>query len=431
MTIQEVPTSELSAEIAGSLLRELLKDYHPRDFAVRLWDGSIWKAETGDPARCTLVVRHPAALSALMGTGGEFSLGESYLADDWDIEGAGEVLVPLADYLFRHMQLQQKGSATVESLRTSYADGHARAEEKKVQLHGTQHSRERDQEAIAYHYDLSNDFYALWLDRQRVYSCAYFASPEDDLDTAQTRKLDYVCRKLRLRPGQRLLDIGCGWGGLLLHAARHYSVEGFGVTLSQEQAEWATELIATEGLSQCCTVQVCDYRDLNATEQYDAIASVGMVEHVGTAQLSTYFAHVRHLLRPRGAFLNHGIGCPPSHCQQQGPSFVDQYLFPDAEISPISTILGAAEDAGFEVRDVENLREHYALTVRHWLRGIERNHDNVCRLTNEVTYRIWRISAIGSIYRFLTGDQQLYQTLLIKPEHGKSGLPLTREDWYS
>jgi cyclopropane-fatty-acyl-phospholipid synthase len=208
-------------------------------------------------------------------------------------------------------------------------------------------------------------------------------------------------------------------------------VEAFGVTLSHEQAQWATEQISAAGLSQRCKVQECDYRDVNVLEHYDAIASVGLVEHVGAGQLSTYFAQAWRLLRPRGVFLNHGIGCPPAHCQQQGQSFVDQYLFPDAEIVPISTLLGAAEGAGFEVCDLESLREHYALTVRHWLRGIERHHDEICRLTNEVTYRIWRIAAIGSIYRFLTGDQSLYQTLLVKPEHGKSGLPLTRKDWYS
>ncbi|MGE0827351.1 MAG: class I SAM-dependent methyltransferase [Candidatus Binatia bacterium] len=431
MITQAVPQLEAQAHLTLSLLQALLKDYHPRDFAVRLWDNTTWEAEAGQLTRCTMILRHPAAVNALFGAGGELSVGESYLANEWDVEGAGEALVPLAEYLFHHLQAQQGHPATVELSGTGRPDGHPAVKDKAAHLHGAQHSRERDRQAISYHYDVSNDFYALWLDRRMVYTCAYFGTPEDDLDTAQVRKLDYVCRKLRLRPGQRLLDIGCGWGGLVMHAAQQYGVEAFGVTLSQEQAAWANERIQTAGLSQRCRVRGCDYRDVDETESYDALTGIGIVEHIGEAQLSNFFERACRLLRPRGVFLNHGIGCSPAHSQQTGPSFVAQYLFPDAEIVPLSTLLRAAELAGFEVRDVENLREHYALTARHWLRAIEAHHDEICRLTDEVTYRVWRISAIGSIYRFLTGEQNLYQVLLVKPERGRAGLPLTREDWYS
>jgi cyclopropane-fatty-acyl-phospholipid synthase len=262
-----------------------------------------------------------------------------------------------------------------------------------------------------------------------VYSCAYFAKPEEDLDTAQVRKLDYICRKLRLRPGERLLDIGCGWGGLIMHAAAQYGVEAVGITLSVPQAELARKRLHESELNNRCRVEVCDYRDLETNQQYDKIVSVGMFEHVGEELLPEYFRRACRLLRPGGVFLNHGIAYSANY-RRRGPSFTDRYVFPDGELLPISTSLRAAELSGFEVRDVESLREHYALTLHHWVRRLEARAEEARCITNDATYRIWRLYMAGAAHGFRTGRLNLYQTLLARPRHGDSGLPLTREDWY-
>jgi cyclopropane-fatty-acyl-phospholipid synthase len=290
---------------------------------------------------------------------------------------------------------------------------------------------ERDRQAVTYHYDVSNDFYALWLDRRMVYSCAYFQAPDDDLDTAQKRKLDYICRKLRLKPGQRLLDIGCGWGGLVLYAAQHYDVDATGITISGPQAALANERIAAAGLSEHCRVEARDYRELDDLQDYDALVSVGMFEHVGAAVLPAYFAQAGRLLKPGGVFLNHGIANRATDAPQRAPGFSDAYVFPDGELTPINVSLRAAEEAGFEVRDVESLREHYALTLRHWVRRLEAQHDQALKFVDEPTYRVWRLFMSGSAHGFASGRLNVYQALLARPDgQGRSGLPLTRDDLY-
>jgi cyclopropane-fatty-acyl-phospholipid synthase len=301
-----------------------------------------------------------------------------------------------------------------------------------ARLAGRPHSLARDRQAVTYHYNVSNDFYALWLDRRLVYSCAYFLSPGDDLDTAQEQKLEYLCRKMRLRAGQRLLDIGCGWGGLVMYAAQRYGVDATGITLSQPQADLAQERIRAAGLSGRCRVEVRDYREMDEGESFDALVSVGMFEHVGAAMLPTYFERANRLLKPGGVFLNHGIACRPG---QGGPpgrgSFGQAYVFPDGELEPIHVPLRAAENCGFEVRDVESLREHYALTLRHWVRRLEAHHTQALAWVDEPTYRTWRLFMAASAYGFSSGQLNVYQALLAKPgEGGQSGLPLTRADWY-
>jgi cyclopropane-fatty-acyl-phospholipid synthase len=264
-----------------------------------------------------------------------------------------------------------------------------------------------------------------------VYSCAYFQSEDEDLDPAQERKLDYLCRKLRLKAGQKLLDLGCGWGGLVMHAARAYGVDATGITLSQPQADLANERIHAEGLDDRCRVLVRDYRQMQEHEAYDALVSVGMFEHVGAVKLPRYFAQAWALLKPGGAFMNHGIAMRGSDKPVKGKSFSNTYVFPDGELVPIHTTLRAAEKAGFEVRDVESLREHYALTLRHWVRRLEAHHEQALQYVSEPTYRVWRLFMSGSAYGFTTGRLNLYQTLLVKPDKGgASRLPLTRSDWY-
>jgi cyclopropane-fatty-acyl-phospholipid synthase len=263
-----------------------------------------------------------------------------------------------------------------------------------------------------------------------VYSCAYFHDPSESLDQAQYHKLDYLCRKLRLKPGEKLLDLGCGWGGLIIHAAERYGVEALGVTLSQPQADLANARIKEAGLAGRCRAEVCDYRDIPAGQQFDKAVSVGMYEHVGEKKLPEYFHKVYQLLKPGGAFLNHGITESMTNTPNNGPSFIDKYVFPDGELIPISIPLRIAEEAGFEVRDVEGLREHYAMTLRLWVKRLEANRVRAIELTSPETYRVWRIYMAGSAYSFETGRIGLYQSLLVKSGRQAIKLPLTRSDWY-
>jgi len=423
----KTPFGELPALVCTEFLDALLRDYPKRDFQVRLWDGTSWGAQR--QPRFTLVLKHPGALRTMFLSPSELSMGEAYIYDDFDIKGDIEAGFELAEYVLgRERSLQERPDLNrrLRRLPDSY---HPRTSLRTLGLGGELHSRDRDSRAISCHYDLPAQFYALWLDQRMVYSCAYFAMPEEDLDSAQERKLDYICRKLRLRPGERLLDIGCGWGGLIMHAATHYGVRAVGITLSVPQAEVARERLREAGLGDRCRVEVVDYRDVDHDQPYDKIVSVGMFEHVGESLLPEYFCRARDLLRAGGVFLNHGIASSATY-RRQGPSFVDRYVFPDGELVSISTSLRAAESSGLEVRDVESLREHYALTLHHWLRRLEAQADEARRITDDTTYRIWRLYMAGAAHGFRSGRLNLYQSLLAKPLRGQSGLPLTREDWY-
>jgi cyclopropane-fatty-acyl-phospholipid synthase len=422
--------SDEAARLTWHLLDELFHGDRSHNISVRLWNGRCWPDEAPRPA--TIVLKHPGALRKMFLPGTELSLAEAYLYDDFDIEGDIEAVFELADALVEATSgWRKKLSIGRDLLRLPSSDDHRHGQRGPAGLSGKQHSIERDRQAVTYHYDVSNDFYALWLDRRMVYSCAYFHSPDEDLDTAQERKLDYICRKLRLRPGQRLLDVGCGWGGLVMHAAERYGVDATGITLSQPQTDLANQRIAAAGLSDGCRVQVRDYRQVDEPAGYDALVSVGMFEHVGAAMLPAYFAQALRLLRPGGVFLNHGIASRATDQLQHGPSFSDTYVFPDGELVPINVTLRTAEAAGFEVRDVESLREHYALTLRHWVRRLETQHEQALTFVDEPTYRVWRLFMSGSAHGFTTGQLNVYQTLLVKPdEGGGSGLPLTRTDWY-
>jgi len=419
-----------SATDSIRFFEQLSANYPGQNFTVRLWDGTEWTSPPGDSPAFTLVLKHPGALRNMFTSANELTLGEAFIYDDFDVEGELEGALKLADFLLK------RDLSTAEKLRLSAllsrlpAVASAQGEREGPALNGFVHSKERDQKAVSYHYDVSNEFYSLWLDRAMVYSCGYFKSDTDDIDAAQQQKLDHLCKKLRLRPGERLLDIGCGWGGLLMHAARNYGVEAFGITLSVPQAETARQRIRDAGLRDSCKVEVCDYRDLEVPYAFDKVVSVGMFEHVGEGLLPQYFRRAWDLLRPGGVFLNHGIAAAATF-QRQGPSFADKYVFPDGELVPIHVTLRAAEATGLEVRDVESLREHYALTLRHWVRRLENNAERARSLVGETKYRIWRLYMSGSAHAFRMGRLNLYQVLFAKPERGASHLPLTREDWYS
>ncbi|GKS59899.1 cyclopropane-fatty-acyl-phospholipid synthase [Nitrospira sp.] len=410
-------------------LQGVLCGLHPRDFAVRCWDGQVWQAEAGCETKFTLVLNHPRALRNLFLRPNQATVAQAFVAQDCDVEGDLEAATTLGRYLstrrWKFRDLLRYGRWLHELAKGELAEhGYPSAE-----LQGTVHSKERDRQAISYHYDLSNEFYALWLDRRMVYSCGYFLHADEDLDSAQLNKLDYICRKLRLRPGDRLLDIGCGWGGLILHAAERYGVQAVGITLSTSQAEYVSAKVQERDLAARCRVELQDYRDLPSEWEFDKIVSIGMVEHVGHRRLPAYFDAIWRVLCPGGVFLNHGIASRAGKLGERS-EFLDQYVFPDSQLIPLDTTVCEAERVGFLVRDVESLREHYTLTLRHWVRRLESHHDEAVGLVGEQAYRVWRLYMAACADSFRIGRCDLYQTLLSKPVAGDSRVPLTRQDWY-
>ena len=423
----KVAESQETYELTLQLLGKLFSSHSDR-FGVRLWDGTCWPDER--PKRATLVLNHPGALRAMLLSGTEMALAEAYLYNDIDIEGDFLAVFDWANQLAEYTaKWSRKLDMARELMRLPNQMNPRVSRRGPAKLNGKRHSLERDRQAVAYHYNVSNEFYNLFLGQRMVYTCAYFRTPDDTLDQAQEQKLEHICRKLRLKPGQRLLDIGCGWGGLVLYAAEKYGVDATGVTLSMPQVELANQRIAAAGLSERCRVDFRDYREVN--EPYDVLVSIGMFEQVGEDQLPVYFKHANHILRPGGVFLNHGIARRVVEPTWDPQNFSNAYVFPDGELSPISHTLRVAEDSGFEVRDVESLREHYVQTLARWIRNLENRHTEALAHVDEPTYRVWRAYMSASEYGFRSGRLNVYQSLLFKPAGpGPSGLPLTREDWY-
>lgn len=412
----------------------------PRGFGIRLWDGTELPAD--DRSSFHLVLNHAGVLRRMLKPPVEASLGEAYILKDFDIEGDIFTVYSLIQTVLSRSFSVRKITRLGLGLLALPASGSLRARSRgPAQLRGVVHSRERDRAAIQYHYDVGNDFYRLWLDRNLQYSCGYFPTGLEDLDTAQERKMEHICRKLRLKPGERLLDIGCGWGGLARYAAKKYDVNVLGVTLSKNQKAYADEEIARAGLVGRVAVELRDYRDLG-DESFDKIVSVGMFEHVGRSHLPEYFAQTYRLLKPGGLFLNHGISRRAGTDEEKDGlvqkrifgrgTFLQRYIFPDAELVPVSDVNVRAENAGFEVRDVENLREHYALTLRHWVNRLAEHFVEAVKASDEVTYRTWRLYMSASAYGFESGNINVNQTLLAKMTNkGKSNVPLSRSDLYT
>ena len=429
-------TTNRAREGTLAILERVFAGYPSRDFTVRLWDGTIWPEGGVSSPTFTLLLNHRGALRRMFLPPTDLNLGEAYIYDDFDVEGDLIGAFPMAEYLQR-LEFGVGDKLGLARQLLALPDAAApRKGRQAAQISGARHGKERDRQAISYHYDVSNDFYALWLDRRMIYSCAYFSDADEaaaaDIDAAQARKLDYICRKLRLRPGERLLDVGCGWGGLAIYAAQHYGVESLGITLSQPQVDLARERIEEAGLADRCRVEYQDYREVAPDQPFDKLVSVGMFEHVGEAKMRVYFEQARELLRPQGLFLNHAIARPGWQPPLKNrDTFSNHYVFPDGELVPVSLSSRVAEETGLEVRDIESLREHYALTLRCWVRRLENHRDEALRYVDEVTYRVWRLFMSGSAYGFESGGHNVYQTLLVKPgPAGESGLPLTREDLY-
>ncbi len=389
------------------LLRKIGGEPVPR---MRAWNGDEWGP---DDAPATIVLNHPGALRSMFLPPSDLSAAEAYIYGDVDFEGDLYWLLRFGAALDTARRGPLRTTRLLRLLR-SLPDDHGREEAEQPRFSGILHSKRRDRAAVSHHYDTGNEFFAQFLDPQMVYSSAHFLSASDSLEDAQRRKLDLICRKLRLSPGMTLLDVGCGWGALAIHAAREFGVNVTGITLSEEQAREARRRVDVARLSGQVEIEVTDYRDLK--DRFDAIASVGMVEHVGRKELGKYFGKLRDVLAPGGQLLNHGIVTRDRKRGRRRPSFVNTYVFPDGELTNIDEVIAAAEDEGFELRDAESLRASYALTLQRWVANLERNSDAAVAAASDQVYRIWRLYMAGSAVAFDRAAITIYQLLLSDPD---------------
>jgi cyclopropane-fatty-acyl-phospholipid synthase len=375
---------------------------------LRLWNGS--QIDLGASPRVSFTLRSPTALRHLLRPS-MATLGQAYVEEEVDVEGSIDDVVSIAAQLSSHAShrpTQRRGPRLVR------------------------HTKRVDAAAIAYHYDVSNDFYKLWLDRDMVYSCAYFRSSDDSLEQAQQQKLDHILTKLDLRPGQRLLDIGCGWGALAIRAATKYGVQAVGITLSQHQYDLARQRVAEAGLDGQVEIRIQDYRDVAG--KFDRIVSVGMFEHVGLRNLRGYFAKIHDLLEDGGISMNHGITSTDVDSGESplgSGDFIERYVFPHGELPHIAFALKELAAAGLEMVDVENLRRHYAMTTQHWSQRFERNGEQLRLMVGEKRYRIWRAYLAGCALGFSHNWISIHQILAVKAGTKHYPLPLTRDYMYA
>lgn len=389
----------------------------PLPAAVRFWDGSEIGSGRQGSATDTVVLRNRRALTYAVSRPDQLGIARAFVAGDLVLEGEIErVMAAGANMYGFDFPVRDK----LEAIRIAASLGVIRVPppkppESEATVGGRLHSLRRDRQAIHHHYDVSNTFYRQILGPTMVYSCAYFATPDDSLEEAQTRKLDVICRKLRLEPDERFLDIGCGWGSLVMHAAGHYGVKAVGITLSEEQAALARERVEEAGLADRCEIRVQDYREV-PDGPFDKIASVGMFEHVGSRMLDRYMEVVASLGRPGGLALHHGI-CR-QHSDSDSPNtFITHYVFPDGELHRVAKVIRALERSGQELRDVENLREHYALTLRHWVDNLVSDPEAAVAEVGPERERIWRLYMTASALAFERGDIAVNQMLAVLPEH--------------
>lgn len=401
---------------------------------LRCWDGS----EINPPgALVRLTFTNPRALRRMLWAPNELGFARAYVSGDVLIEGdimeGLTALEQVADPDFGPgvvVDSSTRRALVKAALRLGVAGPPPRPPAEESRLGGLRHSRRRDAQAIAHHYDVGNEFYELVLGPSMTYSCAYYEQEPGaafGLEEAQQAKSDLVAHKLGLKPGMRILDVGCGWGAFVCNAARSYGVEAVGITVSSEQAEYARRRADAEGVGDRVEIRLQDYRDVEGGP-FDAVASIGMSEHVGKAMLPTYSEELFRLLRPGGRLLNHAISRRPGPSDGfSRTSFIDRYVFPDGELEPMATMVEAMEEVGFEVRDVESLREHYALTLRAWVANLEASWDRAVELTSPGRARIWRLYMAGSALGFEANRLGVNQVLAVRPDpRGGSRMPLTR-----
>jgi cyclopropane-fatty-acyl-phospholipid synthase len=397
------------------------------DVAWRAYDGSA--TGPADPV-ATIEIRSPRALAYVASATSDLGLGRAYVTGELEIHG--DLYTAMA-----HLARLDLDLSVGERVRLLRELGGPRLllrrpprPAQEVHLRGRRHSKARDQRAISHHYDVSNKFYEWLLGPSMTYTCAVYTSETDTLEQAQFAKHDLVARKLALEPGMRLLDVGCGWGGMVMHAAREYGVRALGVTLSRRQAEWAQKAIAEAGLSELAEVRHLDYRDVEETE-FDAISSIGLTEHIGLSNLSSYFRFLQARLRPQGRLLNHCITLPRTTERVKRNGYIRRYIFPDGELPAAGRVACEMQDNGFEVRHEENLREHYALTTGAWSANLDEHWDEAVAEVGEPIARTWRLYLAGVRLGFDRDQIELHQVLGVKlDEAGRSGMPL-RPTWLS
>lgn len=416
--------------MVGRLLETYLGPAPP--VGLRCWDGSRWGP---DGAPLQVEVRSPEAVRRLLWDPGELGLARAHIAGELDFDGSVFDLLDLRDRLVDRdpdaglgLTWGERLALARDARRLGVLGRRPEPPPEEARLRGRRHSKDRDRAAISHHYDVSNDFYRLVLGPSMTYSCALFPQPTTTLEEAQALKYEHVCRKLGLGPGQRLLDVGCGWGGMVLHAARHHDVQATGITISVEQAVLAQARVRAAGLEDRVEIRLQDYRDVD-DGPYDAMSSIGMFEHVGMEQVRAYFERLLQLLRPGGRLLNHAI----SRCSGAGPldpdSFPGRYVFPDGHLHEVGRTVSAMQDLGFECRDVESLREHYASTLRCWVDNLEADWDRAVAAVGEPRARVWRLYLAGSAVAFEAHRLNVHQVLAVRAaSDGSSGMPATRPD---
>ncbi len=416
----------------GDTVASLLRDGMPVRFTA--YDGSA----AGPPdAQIRLELTNQRGLAYLLTAPGDLGMARAYVSGDLQVHGVhpGDPYEAMK-LLQNHLRFRKPSAAEAVTLLRGLGLSNLKPPPPPPQEHlprwrrameGVRHSMSRDAEVIAHHYDVSNRFYELVLGPSMAYTCAVFPERDSTLEEAQTEKFDLVCRKLDLKPGQRLLDVGCGWGGMVRHAAKEYGVHALGVTLSRAQAQWGKEAIDREGLGDLAEVRHSDYRDV-LEDGFDAVSSIGLLEHIGVKNYPAYFSFLRSRLRPEGRLLNHCI--TRSHNRREGTgAFIDRYVFPDGELTGSGTIITAAQDAGLEVVHEENLRMHYAMTLREWCRNLVENWDEAVAEVGEGTARVWGVYMAGSRLGFERNEIQLHQVLGVRTgDDGSNGFPL-RPTW--
>jgi cyclopropane-fatty-acyl-phospholipid synthase len=419
---------------AATTLAPLIDAFFPAGPPVRftLWDGSEIAPVRPGPDAPTMRITSPMALRRIIWSPGELGLARAYVAGDLDLDGDLFDTLRLLERASagHHLHPSSLVSAAAAAGRAGIVGGPPPPPPEEAHQRGRVHSLRRDSAAIHHHYDVGNDFYRLVLGPSMTYSCARFTDAGTTLEDAQAAKFDLVCRKLGLheRRGMRLLDVGCGWGSLAIHAAREYGAEVVGVTISDEQVSLCRARVEESGMADLVDIRLQDYRDLGE-EQFDAISSVGMFEHVGSQRMAEYFERLNDLLVPKGRLLNHAISSVGGS-RIGNRSFIGRYVFPDAELIDVGEVVLGMERAGFEVRDVESLREHYALTLRSWVANLEANWDEAVELVGAARARVWRLYMAASAVGFEDGGLSIHQTLGVVPDReGDSGMPRTRRDF--